>query len=177
MKNNNEEIKNNDTLLISEIQNKVILPYTSEEIKKIIEDENNNYKTEEEVINNVYTKPISDYKFQFWSRYKETIKLMLERENYMLIDAIPLALEMLSKKYLYPAIITACRNLSELNVYIDCLDKNELDDFKIFNIKYEIYPTVIKNDSKIYVKTSILSRIMNFFKNILKTKENNTREY
>ena len=37
---NEEIIDNNDTLLISEVLNKVILPYTGEEVEKIIEDEN-----------------------------------------------------------------------------------------------------------------------------------------
>ena len=40
------------------------------------------------------------------------------------------------------AIISACRSLDELDVYIDCLDKNEVDDFKIFNIRYELSPAI-----------------------------------
>ena len=54
----------------------------------------------------------------------------------------------MKKRFLHPAIISACRNLNELDVYIDCLDKNELDDFKIFKIKYELYPMVVKQKNK-----------------------------
>ena len=52
---------------------------------------------------------------------------------------------MMRKKFLHPAIISACRTLNELDVYLDCLDKNELEDFKIFNVKYELYPMVVKS--------------------------------
>ena len=61
----NQTIANNDTLLISEIQNKVILPYTSKEIKCILNDEKNNYESASEVIENIFTRPFSDYKVQF----------------------------------------------------------------------------------------------------------------
>ena len=52
---------------------------------------------------------------------------------------------MMRKNLLHPAIISACRTLNELDVYLDCLDKNELEDFKIFNVKYELYPMVVKS--------------------------------
>ena len=141
------KFKNNDTLLISEVLKKVILPYTVEEIESIVKSDNNSYQTYDEVVNNVFTRDLADFKFQFVSRYKETMKLAMEREKYSFSDAVTLSLEMLGKKYLHPAIIAACRNLDELDVYLDCLDKNELDDFKIFKIKYELHPLLIKNNS------------------------------
>ena len=60
-----------------------------------------------------------------------------------------MSIEMFGKKYLHPAIIAACRTLDELDVYLDCLDKNEVDDFKIFKIKYEVYPVKVK-EKKIF---------------------------
>ena len=78
------EIQNNDTLLISEILNAVLLPYTAEEVLEILENENETYKTAEEVIIDKFTRPLSDYKFQFWSRYNETIKLLTVRQKYCL---------------------------------------------------------------------------------------------
>lgn len=137
-------IENNDTLLISETLGMVMLPYTAKEVYEILEDKNSKYNTIEDVIADKFTRPLSDYKFQFWARYNETIKLLTERENYKLTESITLAVEMMGKRYLHPAIITACRTLDELDVYLDCLDKNELDDFKIFNIKYELHPILVK---------------------------------
>lgn len=140
------EIENNDTLLISEVLNKVLLPYTAKEVIEILQDENNNYKTAQDVIDNVFTRPFSDYKFQFYARYNETIKLAHGRLGFKLTDSIQLALEMMTRRYLHPAIISACRTLDELDVYLDCLDKNEVDDFKIFKIKYELHPILAKQD-------------------------------
>ena len=71
--------------------------------------------------------------------------LLREREQYGLLESISLATEMMRKRLLHPAIISACRTVDELDVYLDCLDKNELNDFKIFKIEYELYPMVVKN--------------------------------
>ena len=99
------------------------------------------------------------------------MKLARDRENYSFIDAVAIATEMMKKRFLHPAIISACRNLNELDVYLDCLDKNELEDFKIFNVKYELYPMVVKsNKSKKIAKHSedtelkIISIIKSIFK-------------
>lgn len=138
------KLQNNDTLLISEKQNIVILPYTIKELLDILNSKENSYKTVEEVIEKEFTRKLSDYRIQFTSRYIETMKLARERENYSLFDAISLATEMMGKRLLYPAIISACKTLNDLDVYLDCLDKNELDDFKIFKIKYELYPMIVR---------------------------------
>ena len=55
---------------------------------------------------------------------------------------------MMKKRFLHPAIISACRSLKDLDVYLDCLDKNEIDDFKVFKIKYEVYPMLVKNNRR-----------------------------
>lgn len=149
-KNNNGSnngLKNNNTLLISEESRKVVLPYRIEEVLEIFNDENNNYSSIEEVIEDKFTRDFSDYKVQFASRYNETMKLARDREKYSFIDSVALATEMMKKRFLHPAIISACRNLNELDVYLDCLDKNELEEFKIFNIEYELYPMVLKHNS------------------------------
>ena len=143
------ELKNNDTLLISEKLNKVILPYTAKEVEQIYNNENGKYKDLEEVIDENFVRDFSDYNLQFFSRYKETMKLAKEREGYGVFDSIVLATEMIGKRFLHPAIISACRNINELDVYLDCLDKNELEDFKIFKIKFELYPMVVKQDETI----------------------------
>ena len=63
-----------------------------------------------------------------------------------------MGLELFGERYLHPAIISACRNIDELDVYLDCLHKNELDEFKIFDIKYELYPMVVKTKDKKWCK-------------------------
>lgn len=146
----NEYIKDNGVLLISEVQNKVLLPYTAEEIMKILNSENNSYSSVEDVINSVYTKPLDKYKYLAISRFKEAVELVTKRENMSLMDGMNLGNELFGNKYLHPAVISACKNLDELNVYLDCLEKNELDEFKVFEIKYEMYPMVKKESTSNY---------------------------
>lgn len=137
-------INSNDTLLISEVQEKVFFPYTSEEIQNIFNNEAEKYTSIEDVINQKFVRSIKDYKDLHLSRAKETFILLTQRENYSGLEALDLTIEMFKNRYIHPAIISACRSLNELNVYLDCLEKNELDDFKIFKIKYEVYPTQVK---------------------------------
>ena len=49
---------------------------------------------------------------------------------------------------LNPAIIAACKSLKELDIYLDCLDENELDKFSCFNIVYNVNPTKGKPKKK-----------------------------
>ena len=170
-------VKNNDTLLISEKENKVLLPYTGEEVIELLNDEENNYQSVEDVINDRFKRPLSDFRFQFSSRYSETMKLAREREKFKLSDSIALAIEMMGKRYLHPAIIAACRTLNELDVYLDCLDKNELDDFKIFKIKYELYPMVLGRRKKkrkgSHFKKDTEEVVLKKFKTVLDMEESN----
>jgi len=168
---NISEYKDSGLLLISEIQGKVFLPYTSDEIKELIQSEENEYTTSQEVIDNVFTKPFSYYRNPFTSRFRESVELITKREQMTLKDGINLGTELFGKKYLHPAIISACKNLDELNVYLDCLDKNELDDFKVFNIVYEMRPMVVKTETALYEKTSIFKKILDFIKSLFTKKE------
>lgn len=154
-------IKDNGILLISEIQNKVILPYKAEEVEKLLKDEKYKDKTPEEVIESEFTRPLSDYKDLHVARMKESIKLLTQRDEFSRLDGINLGLELFGKRYLHPAIISACKNLDELNVYLDCLDKNELEDFKVFEIKYELYPAVINENSGIFKIKKLWQKIKN----------------
>ena len=138
-------IDDNDTLLISEIQEKVFFPYSGKEIEELLSNNPEKYNSVQDVINENFIRPIKDFKDLHRSRAKETFILLTQRENYSGLEALDLTIEMFRKRYLHPAIIAACRTLNELNVYLDCLEKNELDDFKIFNIKYEVYPMKVKN--------------------------------
>lgn len=137
--NTNKEITDNNTLLISEIQNKVVLPYTLKDLQKIL-DNNQKYKTLQDVIDDVYTFPLDKYKNSSASRFKEAYNLMRKKEKSSVFDSLSLATELTFNSLLNPAIISACKNLDELDVYLDCLSSNELDKFDLFKIKYEILP-------------------------------------
>lgn len=143
--NNDEDIiKDNNTLLISEIKDKVILPYKVSELKEILTNSENHYSDMQTIIDEKYTVPLIRYRYASISRFRETFILMKERENASLLDCLDLALELMRNRYVHPAIITACKNSDQLDVYLDCLETNELDDFPFFEIKYELYPIKVK---------------------------------
>jgi len=167
-KNNNYGVQDNGTLLISEIQNKVILPYTASEVLETYNNNLDKFNSIEEVIKKYYTRDLNDFKHQFSARFKETINLIVKKEKMSYIEGLNIATELLGKKYLHPAIISACKNLNELNVYLDCLDKNELDDFKIFNIKYELYPMLKKDTFNLTIDTNIFQKFMALVKKMFK---------
>lgn len=137
-----------NTLVISEEQKKVILPYTINEIKDILINNNKQYASIQDVVDKLYTKPINNYRFSALSRFKEAYKLVREKEKGSKAKALELAFELLLNYNLHPAIITACKSLDELDVYLACLEDNALNEFKFFDIKYEIplmLPKHIKN--------------------------------
>lgn len=135
---------NENVLIISEKQNKVILPFTYSEIEHFFEEHNEEYSAIEEVIEKNYTRPLKYYKNSAMSRFKEAYKLVTQREQGSIKDAVMLATEMFFTYNLHPAIITACKNLNELDIYLSCLEYDELDDFHFFKVVYEIAPVVTK---------------------------------
>lgn len=144
--NTNQNIPNNipeNTLIISETQKKVFLPYKMDKIEEILQN-NIRYHSVEEVVNKLYTKPINYYKFSSFARFKEAYTLVKVKEKGSRLKALSLAFELLGNYSLHPAIITACKSLDELDIYLACLDENSLEDFKFFNIKYEVPLAVSK---------------------------------
>ena len=131
-------------LVISETQKKVILPYNKNTVKNILENNSKKYSSVEDVIEKLYTKPMSYYKFSSIARFKEAYKLVKEREKGSRFKALSLAFELLGNYSLHPAIITACSSLDELDIYLACLEENALDDFHFFNIKYDVPLSISK---------------------------------
>ena len=137
-------IKNNDlsypenTLIISEISKTVLLPYKKSELDNL-EDVSVN---KNDLIREKYVVPIEKYKSPALSRFREAFKLMRNIEKKSMIEAIDLGIELSLNSKLHPAIISACRNLNELDIYLDYLDSNQTDKFNCFSIKFEITPSL-----------------------------------
>ena len=124
-----------NTLVISEVQQRIILPYNINTVKEILLNDPQGYSSLQGVVNKIYTRSIDYYKFSAISRFKEAYKLVREREKGSKAKAFGLAFELLLNYNLHPAIITACKTLDELDVYLACLADNTLEDFNFFEIK------------------------------------------
>ena len=135
-------LEDNHTLVISEEDGKVYLPYTKDEIKKDVS-QNKGAKISE-IIENKYILPLDKYKNPIRARFREGYNLMYHREGKSKRSAIMLGIELMFETNLHPAIISACKNLEELDIYLDCLDDNELEKFSCFKIIYKSLPTLRK---------------------------------
>lgn len=134
-----KEIKDNDTLRILDSNKTVILPYKVSDLEAKMK-KNKKYKTLEDVINSEYTLPLEIFKNPIRSRFREAFQLIKRKEHGSLKEAISLGFELMFESDLNPTIIAACRNLDELDIYLDCLDDNELDKFSCFKIDYQVPP-------------------------------------
>lgn len=139
------KIQDNKVLLISEEEGKVYLPYTKADVKRKIEESRNT--DIEEIIEKNYIIPMEKYKSSIKARFREGYNLMRNKEGKSKKNAIMLGLELMFEFNLHPAIISACRNLEELDIYLDCLEDNELEKFSCFKIVYKAVP-IVKKDKK-----------------------------
>lgn len=142
-----------NTLVISEIRNQVILPYNLENIKLYFNNHLGEFESIEDLIKKNYTFPLSHFKPAAIARFREAYSLIKNKEKGSRFNALSLAFELLVNYNLHPAIIAACKSIDELDIYLACLEENELESFKKFNIKYEIPPAAnkkSKKDNKLY---------------------------
>lgn len=131
----------NPILLVSEKLGKVFLPYTQNEISLYLNQFPNEYSSLEDVVNKEFVLPFDYYtKHPVVSRFRETYSLIRDRESMSVIDALKYALEIMFRADLNPVVIAACKTQEQLENYISCLENNNLNDFKDFEIKFEVNP-------------------------------------
>ena len=136
----NVYLADNNCLLISETKGKVFLPYKINELREQFEAKTSKYASLSEMIEQEYILPITQFKNSMLARFKATFELMRKKEKASLFEALDFALELSFVSTLNPAIIVACKNKFELDVYLACLHEEKLENFKIFDIKYESCP-------------------------------------
>lgn len=137
----------NNVLLISEKDQLAYLPYHYSDLEEIYQNGYSSYCSIEDIINNLYVLPLKRFEHSSISRFKEAFNLVYNKEKGSFTHAIELGLELMFKYELNPIIIAACRNLDELDIYLDCLDENEIYDFDCFEIKFEMSPQLAPKSS------------------------------
>lgn len=143
-----EKIDNNDNtnvLIISEKEGLVHLPYKKEDIDEYLQ--TGEFTSKEEVIEKIYTVPLSRYSNFTISRLIEGFKLMREREKASFRESMKYAMNLIWDRKLHPAIITACKTQDDLDIYLACLEDNMLQLFDAFEIKFDYRPIkIIQNE-------------------------------
>ena len=140
---NKEKLQEN-TLIVSEKEGVVVLPFFLQDLNKIYRENNDKYKSFKEIVDEKYTVPFNSYKNPAISRFREAFKLMKIKEKASLRKAFELGMELFFNYNLHPAIITACKNLDELDIYLDYLEDNETHKFDCFKIIFDMAPIEVK---------------------------------
>lgn len=145
LKNNIEKIKlgtnNNNILIISEVEGKIYLPYTIDEVEEYLKCYPADYKTAKDVVEKEF---IVDYEKFFKkpekAKFIETYALIRNREGKNIIYALFYAFKMMFYKNINAAIIAACKKEIELNNYLYFLQNKNTDSFEYFKIIYDSFP-------------------------------------
>ena len=133
--------ENNNCLLISETKKRVFLPYSKSEVLEYLDKYPDQYTSFEDVVKQEFIYPISHFlKHPAVSRFREAYALVRDREAKSIFDAFKVAMDMMFNYNLNPAIIAGCKSQNQLENYLECLETQHLDDFKDFEIKFEVAP-------------------------------------
>lgn len=133
-------LQDNNSLIISEKDGLVYLPFKVEDLKKEYIEKHKKYKGLIDLINHEYILPINKYKNTVTSRFKEAYSLMVNKEKTSALSGLELGLEVAFNYSLHPAVITACKSLDELDEYLDALDAKDMSNFKRFKVEFEVLP-------------------------------------
>ena len=80
----------NDTLIVSEKDQKAYLPYKYDDLEKIYNENKDKYVSVQDIINKDYILPLNRFKHSVSSRFRETINLVLHKENKSIFKALDL---------------------------------------------------------------------------------------
>ena len=94
----------NRTLIISEKENKIYLPYTTDELETYLRYYPESYKTVEDVVKKEFILPVTTFSnHPYKSRFIETYNLMRNREEKNMIISFFYAIILFGMKKLNPA--------------------------------------------------------------------------
>ena len=128
---------NENVLLVSEKNKNVVLGQSTVELEIFFSDHPEKYSSIQDIVDKEYTLPLKYYKHAAISRFKEAFYLARKKSKLSFLKSLSLANEVFFNSNLNPAIITACKNVDELYIYLSCLDDNALDKFNCFKIVYD----------------------------------------
>ena len=135
----NKKIDDNNTLLISEKDKKVYLPYTVAQLNEYLLTYPDEFKSYEDVIKSEFELPLEIFiKNQSLARFKETYELIRNKEMKSMFEAMKQASKLMFKYDLNPAVIAACNSKVQLDSYLDCLENKKIEDFNCFDIKFDL---------------------------------------
>lgn len=136
-----EATYDNETLIISENENKVYLPYKISELLKYVESYPDVYTSLSDVVDQEFILPFDYFtRHPYKARFFETYNLIRNRAGYSVLTALRFSLKLIYKTNLNPVVIAACKTQTELKSLLYHLDNDGLKEFKYFNIIFDVNP-------------------------------------
>lgn len=133
-----------DNLVLKICDERVELPYTKKEIENFLKEYPDDYKTVQDVILKEFIVHMSLFnRHPILSRFREAYYLCRSKEMQSVFDSFIFAKTIMLRSDINPYIIAAVKSKKQLEDYIDCIEKNELDDFKYFKIVFEVNPLAV----------------------------------
>lgn len=114
-----------------------ILPYSISDLDELFLDDPEKYSSIQDIIDKEYTVNLKDFENSSITRYKEAFKLAKDKSNYTFSQAVNFAKKLLVENEVTSLIIASCKNVEELEFYIECLNNNNLNSFHYFKIVEE----------------------------------------
>ncbi len=111
-----------------------ILPYSISDLDELFLDDPEKYSSIQDIIDKEYTVNLKDFENSSITRYKEAFKLAKEKSDYTFSQAVNFAKKLLVENEVTALIIASCKNVKELEEYIECLNNNKLKEFHHFKI-------------------------------------------
>lgn len=134
------DVKDNNTLVISEKSDKVFLPYKVSELQAYLDEYPDEYKSLSDVVNQEYIISIQNFKYQRTARFRETYCLMRDIEMKSIIESFKKAAQLMLNSRINPAVISACKSEEQLDKYVYCAEHGKLDQFNDFKIVFDSAP-------------------------------------
>ena len=115
--------------------------YTKAEVEEFLEKYPEEYISAKDVIEQEFIADISIYnEHPVLARFREAYSLSRNKEMKSAIDSLKFAMDIMFRRDINPAIIAAVKSQKQLDKYIECLDNGKLENFKYFNIIFEVNP-------------------------------------
>lgn len=121
-------------LVINKKSGIAILPYSISDLDELFLNDPEKYSSIQDIIDQEYTVRLKDFENSSITRYKEAFKLAKDKSNYSFSQAANFAKVFLVENEISSLIIASCKNVEELEFYIECLNNNKLNDFHYFKI-------------------------------------------
>ncbi len=137
-----ENLEDNPVLKICE--KRVELPYTKKEVEEFMKTYPNEYKTVQDVISKEFIISISIFKrHPILARFKESYYLCRTKEMMTITESLNYAKGIMFRKDINPYIVAAVKSKKQLEDYIECVEKNDIESYSHFKIVYSINPLAV----------------------------------